>query len=196
MGKFFDDPEFNRALVESGSAGKMFDAVEKMAKGDIGGAMTDVMDAAGKLLFQEPHFEVLGEKLPFGQKGLENMARLMGRFIDMLPDKLKEKIFAAAGKAAAGSLIKSIPIIGNIFSGISAIGSGKDLYNSLQKEPKDWVDVGLNAAQFGLDLAGTIPGLGNVTSVLGNIVGAGKVIKGAADLITDVRDFQKSFVGF
>jgi hypothetical protein len=196
LGKFFDDPEFNKAMVDSGAGAAMFSAVEKMAKGDIGGALGDIMEAGGKLLFQEPHFEIAGQKLPIGQQGLENMVRLAKNFFDVLPTSLKEKIMEQAGKAAGKSLIKSIPFIGNVFSGISAIGSGKDLIDDLGKDPKDWVDVGLDAAQFGLDVAGTIPGLGNLTSTLGNIVGMGKVIKGASDLITDLRGFQQQFVGF
>ncbi|MDQ3265444.1 MAG: hypothetical protein M3Y59_17600, partial [Myxococcota bacterium] len=197
LGKFFDDEQFNAAMVDSGAAEEMFSAVEKMANGDISGALGDIMQAGGKLLTQEPHFEIAGQELPIGMQGLENMARLAKNFFDVLPASLKEKIAEQAGKAAGKSLIKSIPIIGNVFSGISAIGSGKDLIDALGKDPKDWVDVGLNAAQLGLDIAGTIPGLGNaLTGTLGNIVGMGKVVYGAANLIGDMKSFQEDFVGF
>ncbi len=197
LGKFFDDEQFNAAMVDSGAAEEMFSAVEKMANGDISGALGDIMQAGGKLLTQEPHFEIAGQELPIGMQGLENMARLAKNFFDVLPASLKEKIAEQAGKAAGKSLIKSIPFIGNVFSGISAIGSGKDLIDALGRDPKDWVEVGLNAAQLGLDIAGTIPGLGNaLTGTLGNIVGMGKVVHGAANLIGDMQSFQEDFVGF
>ncbi|WP_044197366.1 hypothetical protein, partial [Hyalangium minutum] len=195
VGKLFADKELNEAMVDSGAAANMFNAFEKIAKGDIGGALNEVASAAGNLLSHGKHFEVAGKELPFGQQGIENFTRLFGRFVDALPDKIKAKITEAAAKFAAKAGLQSIPIIGNVASGISAIGSAKDLWDALGEEPKDPVKVALAAGQLGLDVAGMVPGLNSVTGPLKMVLGTASVIKGAADLIGDLQEFQQGLMG-
>ncbi|HVG60444.1 MAG TPA: hypothetical protein VNA24_17935, partial [Hyalangium sp.] len=133
--------------------------------------------------------------LPFGQQGIENFTRLFGRFIDALPDKIKAKITEAAAKFAAKAGLQSIPLIGNIASGVSAVGSAKDLWDAINEEPKDPVKIALAAGQLGLDVAGVIPGLNSITGPLKMVLGTATVIKGAADLIGDLREFQQGLMG-
>jgi uncharacterized protein YdeI (YjbR/CyaY-like superfamily)/microcompartment protein CcmL/EutN len=195
VGELFADPQLNAAMVDSGAAANMFNAFEKLARGDIGGAMNEIAGAAGSLLGHGEHFNVAGVELPFGQQGIENFTRLFGRFIDALPDKLKAKITEAAAKFAAKAGLKSIPFIGNIVSGVSALGSLKDLVGAIGEDPKDPVKIALAAGQLGLDVAGTIPGLNAITGPLQMVLGTANVIKGAADLISDLGEFQKGLMG-
>ncbi len=159
VGELFADPQLNAAMVDSGAAANMFNAFEKLARGDIGGAINEIARAAGYLLGHGEHFEVAGVELPFGQQGIENFTRLFGRFVDALPDKLKAKITEAATKFAAKAGLQSIPFIGNVISGVSALGSAKDLWDAIGEDPKDPVKIALAAGQLGLDVAGIIPGL-------------------------------------
>ncbi len=195
IGKLFADPQLNAAMVDSGAAGAMFNAFEKIAHGDIGGALNEIASAAGDLLGSGKHFNVAGHDLPFGQEGIENFTRLFGRFVDALPDKIKAKITQKAAEFAAKAGLQSIPIIGNVASGISAIGSAKDLYDALNKNPKDPVQIALSAGQLGLDVAGVVPGLNSVTGPLKMVLGTATVIKGAADLIGDMKEFQQGLMG-
>ncbi|WP_224362427.1 hypothetical protein [Hyalangium versicolor] len=195
IGKLFADPQLNAAMVDTGAAANMFNAFEKIAHGDIGGALNEIASAAGNLLGQKPHFEVAGVELPFGQAGIENFSRLFGRFVDALPDKIKAKITQKAAEFAAKAGLQSVPIIGNIVSGISAIGSVKDLVDALGKDPKDPVAIALAAGQVGLDVAGMVPGLNSITGPLKIVLGTATVIKGAADLIGDLQEFQQGLLG-
>ncbi len=182
-------------MVDSGAVTNLFEAAEKMARGDIGGALNEIAQAGGALLTQGDHFEIAGQDLPFGKQGIENFTRLFGRFVDALPDKLKEKITKEAAKFAAKAGLKSVPLLGNIISGVSSLGSAKDLYDALKADPRDPVNVALAAGQLGLDIAGTVPGLNSITGPLQMVLGTAKVVKGAADLIGDVQEFQQSLVG-
>ncbi|MFY0527961.1 hypothetical protein ACN28I_34005 [Archangium gephyra] len=195
LGELFADRELNEAMVDSGAVTNLFEAAEKLSTGDIGGALKEIAEAGGALLTQGDHFEVAGQELPFGEQGIENMTRLFGRFVDALPDELKEKIAKESAKFAAKAGLKSVPFLGNVISAGSAIGSAKDLWDELQKDPKDGLDIALAAGQLGLDVAGAIPGLNSITGPLQIVLGTAKVIKGASDLIGDLSQFQQSLVG-
>jgi uncharacterized protein YdeI (YjbR/CyaY-like superfamily) len=195
IGELFADPQLNAAMVDSGAAANMFNAFEKLARGDIGGALNEIAAAGAGLLGHGEHFNVAGMELPFGQQGIENLTRLFGRFIDALPDSIKAKITEAAAKFAAKAGLKSIPLIGNVISGISSLGSLKDLVGALREEPRDPVKIALAAGQLGLDVAGVVPGLNSITGPLQAVLGAATVIKGATDLISDLREFQQGLLG-
>jgi hypothetical protein len=75
------------------------------------------------------------------------------------------------------------------------IGSAKDLYDAINEEPKDPVKIALAAGQLGLDVAGVVPGLNSITGPLKMVLGTATVIKGAADLIGDLREFQQGLMG-
>jgi hypothetical protein len=138
---------------------------------------------------------VAGHELPFGRQGIENLTRMFGRFVDALPSELKERIATEAARFGAKAGLKSVPILGNIVNGVSAIGSVKDLVDAISAEPKDALNIALAAGQLGLDVAGVVPGLNSITGPLQAILGTAKVIKGASDLIGDVREFQRGLVG-
>ena len=195
IGKLFADHDLNKALVDSHSLEHMFNAVEKLSGGDPSGALGELASAVGSLIGQGDHFSVAGHELPFGMDGIKNVTKLFGRFIDAMPDSLKHKIEEAAAKFGAKSFLKSIPLIGNVVSGFDAIGSAKDLIDDLGKDNKDWVQVAIDAAQTGLDVAGTIPGLNEITGPLQGVLGTIKVVKGATDLIGNVQEFQKGLLG-
>src|SRR5690606_31716611 len=131
----------------------------------------DLADAGFKLLGEGDHYGIKGLELPFGQQGIENMTRLFGRFMDALPDELKEKIAEAAAKFGAKAGLKSVPLLGSIVSGISAIDSVKDLIAEVRKEPRDALAIALAAGQAGLDIAGIFPGLGAITGPLQVVLG-------------------------
>jgi hypothetical protein len=195
LGELFSDEQLNAAMVDSGAAANMFSAAEKLARGDVGGALNEIASAGMSLLTQGDHFEVAGQELPFGQQGIDNMTRLFGRFVDALPDKLKAEITEKAATFAAKAGLKSVPVLGNIASGVSALGSAKDLWDALKEDPKDPIKVALSAGQLGLDVAGMVPGLNSIIAPLQMVLGTATVLKGAADLIGDVGEFQRSLVG-
>ena len=195
IGRLFEDRELNAAVVDSGAATNLFEAAEKLGRGDIGGAMAEIAEAGGALLTQGDHFEIAGQELPFGSQGIENLTRMFGRFVDALPEKLKTKIAEASAKMAARAGLQSVPFIGNVISGVSAVGSAVDLWKAIQAEPKDALDIALAAGQLGLDVAGVFPGLNSITGPLQVVLGTAKVVKGASDLIGDMSEFQQSLVG-
>jgi hypothetical protein len=195
VGRLFADPQLNAAMVDSGAAANMFNAFERLARGDIGGALNEIASAAGNLLGHGQHFNVAGVELPFGQQGIENFTRLFGRFVDALPESLKARITEAAARFAARAGLKSIPLIGNVVSGISSLGSLKDLVNAMREQPRDPVKIALAAGQLGLDVAGVVPGLNSITGPLQAVLGTATVIKGATDLIGDLRQFQQGLLG-
>ena len=195
LGRLFQDHQLNAALVDSGAATNLFEAAEKLGRGDIGGAMAEIAQTGGALLGQGEHFKVAGHELPFGQQGIENLGRMFGRFVDALPEGLKDKITEASTRFAARAGLKSVPILGNIASGVSAVGSAKDLWDAVHAQPKDALDIALKAGQLGLDVAGMFPGLNSITGPLQVVLGTAQVVKGASDLIGDVREFQRSLVG-
>lgn len=166
------------------------------AERDPGAALTELGNAVGALIGQGAHYKLGQDELPFGKEGLQNVARLFGRFMDALPDGLKRKIEEAAARFGASGLLKSIPVIGNVASGVSAIGAAKDLIQDIRKPQKDWVQISIDAAQTGLDVAGIFPALNELTGPLQTVLGTVKVIKGAADLVGDLKQFQQGLLGF
>jgi len=195
LGKLFADKDLNKALVDSHSLEHVFNGVEKLIGGHPGEAMGELGNALGSLLTQGKHFNVLGHDLPIGMDGLKNVTNLVGRFVDAMPQDLKEKIAKEAAKAGAKNFLESVPLLGNIVSGIDAIGSAKDLIKDLGKDKKDWLQITLDGAQTALDVGSMVPGLNDLAAPLRQVVGTVKIVKGAADLITNLRDFQKGLVG-
>ncbi|MET0401545.1 MAG: hypothetical protein ABW123_04040, partial [Cystobacter sp.] len=195
LGRLFEDKELNAAMVDSGAVTNIFEAAEKLGRGDIGGALNEIAQTGTALLGQGEHFKVAGHELPFGSQGIENLTRMFGRFVDALPEQLKDRIATEAARFGAKAGLKSVPLLGNLVNGVSAIGSTKDLVDAIRAEPKDALNIALAAGQLGLDVAGVVPGLNSITGPLQAILGTAKVVKGAADLIGDVREFQRGLVG-
>ncbi|OJH41302.1 hypothetical protein [Cystobacter ferrugineus] len=195
IGRLFEDHELNAAMVDSGAVTNIFEAAEKLGRGDIGGALSEIAQTGTALLGQGEHFKIAGQELPFGSQGIENLTRMFGRFVDALPGELKERIATEAAKFGAKAGLRSVPLLGNIVNGVSAIGSAKDLVDAIKAEPKDALNIALAAGQLGLDVAGVFPGLNSITGPLQAILGTARVVKGASDLIGDINEFQRGLVG-
>src|SRR5439155_2060952 len=144
------------------------------------------------LLTEGGALEIGGHKLPFSAKGLENMGRLAMRFFEVLPTQLKSEIAELAAKEGARFGLKSIPAIGNIISGVSAVFTGKQLWDTFRDGSKDALDKILATAQFGLDVAGVFPAVNSFTGPAGLVLQMAKMIKGGADIIRDFHKYQTS----
>jgi hypothetical protein len=195
LAKLFQDRDLNAAMVDSGAVTQLWDMAEKLATGQIGDALNELGEAGKALIQQGGVIKVGGVELPVSVKGLENMGRLALRFFEVLPNDLKAEIAEAATKAGAAIGLKSIPGIGNIISGVSAVFSTRDLIRVLQDKNADGLDKILAAAQVGLDVAGVVPGLNSFTGPAGLVLSMAKIIKGGHDLITDFKKFQQDMVG-
>jgi len=194
LGKLFQDKEFNSSLVKSGAVNELLDAASSLAHGDVSGAATSVASAGTKLLGEGEHFSVAGQELPFGKKGIENLTRAFGRFVDALPPGVKTRITEEAVKLGAKAGLRSIPLLGNVINAGAAVGDAADLYSAIRAQPRNALNISLAAAQVGLDVAGVVPGLNSVTGPLGVVLGTAKVIAGGANLVGDLKSFQKSLV--
>lgn len=196
IGRFFSDHSLNEGLVKSGAISEVFQATQKLASGDITGALGDLMQGAGKVMGYGDHFKLEvpfwphkpSVTLPFGKEGLEMMGKMAKQFVEALPesvrDKIKTKITEAVAKAG-GSAIPGGGII-------NAIGDGKDLIDELGKDDKDWVSIGLKGAEVALDVAGTF-GVGGLTGPLRGVVGTIDVLHDASNMISDVKQFGDEF---
>jgi hypothetical protein len=197
VGRFFGDHNVNEGLVKSGAIGEIFQATQKLATGDIVGALKDMMEGAGKVMGYGDHFKLEvpfwphkpSVTLPFGEEGMKLMGGLAKQFVSALPESVRTKIETKIAEAVAKAGGAAIPG-GSI---ISAIGDGKDLIDDLGKDKKDWVDIGLKGAEVALDVAGTFPGLGAITGPLRGVVGTINVLHDAQNLISDVKAFGNEF---
>ncbi|MBM7112376.1 hypothetical protein [Archangium primigenium] len=196
VGRFFGDPELNAALVESGAVSEVFQATQKLADGDIMGALGDLMAGAGKVMEYGDNFEINGPvfgkphvELPFGAEGMEMVGRMATQFVEALPESVKKELQTKIAETVARAGGSAIPG-GSI---ISAIGDGIDLVDELGKDDKDWVAIGLKGAEVALDLAGTIPALGGITAPLRTIVGTIDAIHDIGSTISDASSFGNEF---
>ncbi|WP_257462892.1 globin family protein [Archangium lipolyticum] len=196
VGRFFGDHTLNEGLVKSGSIAEVFQATQKLASGDITGALGDVMQAVGKVIGYGENYKLEvpvwphkpSVTLPFGQEGLELMGKLAKQFVSALPDSVRttiEKKIAEVVAKAGGAAIPGGSII-------SAIGDGKDLYDEFNKDPKDWTSIALKGSEVALDIAGTF-GLGPLVAPLRTVVGTIDTLHDVSNMIEDVNSFGKEF---
>jgi len=192
LAKFFQDRQFNSDMVDSGAQTKLMDVFENAALGKMSEAMNSLADTGMALLTQGGPLEIGGHKLPFSAKGLENMGRLAMRFFEVLPTQLKSEIAELAAKESARAGLKSIPAIGNIISGVSAVFSGKDMVQTFMDPNKDTLDKVLATAQFGLDVAGVFPAVNSFTGPAGIVLQMARMFKSGHDIIRDFHKYQTS----
>ncbi|MFL5344213.1 MAG: hypothetical protein ACJ8AT_05440, partial [Hyalangium sp.] len=195
VGRFFSDHSLNEGLVKSGAIGEVFQATQKLASGDITGALGDLMQGAGKVMGYGEHFKLEAPifhhpsvTLPFGKEGLELMGKMAKQFVEALPEKVRTTIETKIAEAVAKAGGSAIPGGGII----NAIGDGKDLIDELGKDNKDWVSIGLKGAEVALDVAGTF-GIGGLTGPLRGVVGTIDVLHDASNMISDVKQFGNEF---
>ena len=197
VGRFFSDHSVNEGLVKSGAMSEVFQATQKLAHGDITGALTDVMEAGGKAMGYGEHYKLEvpfwphkpSVTLPFGEEGMKLMGGLAKQFVSALPESVRTKIETKIAETVAKAGGSAIPGGGII----SAIGDGKDLIDELGKDEKNWVSIGLKGAEVALDVAGTFPGLGAITGPLRGVVGTIDVLHDASNMISDVKSFGDEF---
>ncbi|HZN91065.1 MAG TPA: hypothetical protein VFB81_00100, partial [Myxococcales bacterium] len=192
LAKFFQDRDFNSNMVDSGAMTKLMDVFERLGLGKLGDALNSLSEAGMALLTQGGALEVGGVKLPFSAKGLENMGRLALRFFEVLPNELKSEIAELVSKESARFGLKSVPAIGNIISGVSAVFSGKEMVETFLDKSKDPLDKILATAQFGLDVAGVFPAVNSFTGPAGLILQMAKMFKAGHDIIHDFKQYQTS----
>jgi len=120
------------------------------------------------------------------------MGRLAMRFFEVLPTQLKSEIAELAAKESARMGLKSIPAIGNIISGVSAVFSGKDMVQTFMDPNKDTLDKVLATAQFGLDVAGVFPAVNSFTGPAGLVLQMARMFKSGHDIIRDFHKYQTS----
>ena len=116
----------------------------------------------------------------------------MMRFFEVLPTQLKSEIAELATKEAGRVGLKSIPAIGNIISGVSAVFSGKDMVQTFMDPNKDTLDKVLATAQFGLDVAGVFPAVNSFTGPAGLVLQMARMFKSGHDIIRDFHKYQTS----
>lgn len=168
IGKLFNDPKLNEAIVKSGAFDHLLDAMASLANKDLSGALQHMAQAGVKLATAGEHFNVPGVgELPVGKEGLENMGRLFGRLWDALPDGIKSKLEAKMAKLAANMGLKAIPGLGNVMALANLGMDGAALVKELMSGGRDPTNLMLLCAQVGVDVASLFPGLNSIAAPLG-----------------------------
>ncbi|KRE89308.1 hypothetical protein ASG87_02905 [Frateuria sp. Soil773] len=191
VGKFFSNPDLNAAIVKSGSLPHIFAAVEKLAGGDVSGAISELGKSFTTLLGAGDHFSVAGVDLPFGKEGLEAVGGLFKQFVECMPDKVKTKLEEKIATAVAGAGFKSIPFIGPL---VGVVGAGKDLIGDIS-DHKDGLSIALDTANLVINGAGLIPGVSAFTGPLRTVLGVAQAVNDVAGFVGDMQDFGQQFTG-
>ncbi|GLQ94364.1 hypothetical protein [Dyella acidisoli] len=205
VGKFFDNHDLNQDLVQSGSMGEVFDALEKMAGGHIGDALDDLGSAIGKLITEGKHYQLgpwhidLGfytqtigpYDLPFGQQGVDAVGALISQFEDALPPSVKNFMEQKAASAVANAGLDSIPVVGPAYG---IYQSGTALISDISNH-KGGLTIGLDTANLVVNAADLIPALDGVTEPLRTLIGVGKAVDQTVQFIQNTSNFGQQFTG-
>jgi hypothetical protein len=205
VGAFFSDHTLNQEMVDSGSMTHMFTAVEKVASGDIAGAVGELGSAFGSLLTMGKHFQV-GEikdpifghtiwgpkELPIGEQGLDAVGRLMKQFVAAMPDKVKTFLEEKIASVVASTGFKSIPVVGPI---AGMVDDGINLYKDFTDSGHNGLDTALDAASLVVDGASIFPPFEAAATPLKVIIGIGKGINDTVQFVQGIQDFGKEFTG-
>lgn len=201
VGAFFSDHELNEALVESGSLEHIFTAVEKLAGGDVVGAVKELGNAFGSLLTMGEHFEVgpygwgpakWGPKeLPIGKEGLEAVGRLMTQFIEALPAPVKEFLEKKIASVVAKAGFRSIPVVG---PAIGLVEDGVELFNDI-KNGEDGLTTAIDAASLVVNGASLFPPFQAAAEPLKVIIGIGEGVNEVVQFVEEIQDFGEQFTG-
>ncbi|HEY8212353.1 MAG TPA: hypothetical protein VIG99_32945 [Myxococcaceae bacterium] len=200
VGPLFKSPSLNQAIVQTGTFDRFMTVAEKIATGEVDQAVTELgsackalMNAGDPIGFDIPWWLGGGRvELPFNDGAFSAIADAFSGLIESMPDYVKNELQRRLAAAAVSSAARNIPLVGNIASAISAIGSARDLINSNWDDP---LDVLINAGQLGVDVAGIIPGGNNIGSAAGLVLKTAKIVKGVRDLIGKVEQFRAALSG-
>ncbi|MDP2271980.1 MAG: hypothetical protein Q8K32_14665 [Archangium sp.] len=201
VGAFFSDHELNESLVKSGSVEHIFTAVEKLAEGDVVGAVKELGNAFGSLLTMGDHFEVgpygaLGfnwgpKELPIGKEGLEAVGRLMKQFVEALPAPVKEFLEKKIASVVAKAGFRSIPVVG---PAIGLVEDGVELFNDF-KNGEDGLTTAIDAASLVVNGASIFPPFQAAAQPLKVIIGIGEGLNETVQFVQEIQDFGEQFTG-
>ena len=192
MGKLFKNAELNAAVVETKTVSNLFEALERLAVGNLNGAMDELGQAAGALLTTGRKVSIGGKEFPISEEGIRAASQLFERFFDALPATVKKKITEAVAKLAAQAGFSAVPIVGDLVVGtLDAAALVK-----LKREGGSGLDITLAGAKLAVDVVGALQLSKGITVPLRLAIGTAQVVKTTTDLIDSVRDFQKAFAGF
>jgi hypothetical protein len=201
VGAFFSDHELNEQLVESGSLEHIFTAVEKLATGDVVGAVKELGNAFGSLLTMGDHFEVgpygaLGfnwgpKELPVGKEGLEAVGRLMKQFVEALPAPVKEFLEKKIASVVAKAGFRSIPVVG---PAVGLVEDGIELVNDF-KNNEDGLTTAIDAASLIVNGASIFPPFQAAAQPLKVIIGIGEGLNETVQFVQEIQDFGEQFTG-
>ncbi len=192
MGKLFENKELNRAVVDTRTVGNLFEALERLAVGNLPGAMDELGQAAGALLTTGRKLNIAGKELPISEEGIRAASQLFERFFDALPPKVKQKITEAVAKLAAQAGFTSVPIIGDVVVGTMDAAA----LVKVMKDGGDGLDVTLAGAKLAVDAVGLLQLSKGLTVPLRMAIGTAQVVKTTTELVGSVLEFQKAFAGF
>jgi len=188
IGRLFQDPELNEAIVKSGSAGHLIQSARLLAEGKLEDAAGELYQAASSLLnygegtIEVPHFG----KLPFTKDGLTMFAKLFGRFFDALPNGVKNKIEEIIGRAVGSA----VPIIGDLVTGAMDVNAFIDAMKN-----GDGVDQLLAGGQLVLDASNVLQVDKPFTEPLKFALGALQAVRSINDMADIVGNFQDVLFG-
>jgi len=200
IGPLFKNESLNRAIVQTGAFDKFMTAAEKIATGEVeeavkelGSACKNLMNAGDPIGFDIPWWLGGGRvEMPFNDGAFQAIGNAFEGLISAMPDYVQKKLRDQLAKAVVSSTVRNIPIVGNIASLISAVGSASDLINSNWNDP---LDVLINAGQLGVDVAGIIPGGNNIGSAAGLVLKTAKILRGVRTVINSVDQFRSALSG-
>ena len=200
VGPLFKNQSLNNAIVQTGTFDRFMTVAEKIATGEVdqavselGSACKALMNAGDPIGFDIPWWLGGGRvELPFNDGAFSAIGDAFSGLIESMPDYVKNELQRRIANAAISSAARNIPIVGNIASAISAVGSARDLINSNWDDP---LEVLINAGQLGVDVAGIIPGGNNIGSAAGLVLKSAKIVKGVRDLIGRVDQFRAALSG-
>ncbi len=191
VGEFFADHELNRIVVESGAFGQMLGAVEKLADGDVAGALGELGSAFGSLLGAGDNYSILGKDLPIGEQGLEAIGRLVGRFIEALPEPIKRFLEQQVASVVAQGGFSSIPFVGPLVGVVGdAIEIGQGIANG-----EDGLTIGIDVASLVVNGASLFPPFQAAATPLKWVIATGEAAWEVKQLVDEMQDFGDQFAG-
>jgi hypothetical protein len=192
MGKLFENAELNRTMVDTRTVGNLFEALERLAVGNLDAAMEELGQAAGALLTTGRKLNIAGRELPISEEGIRAASQLFERFFDALPPKVKQRITEAVAKLAARAGFTAIPVLGDVVVGTMDAAA----FVRVMREDGDGLDRTLAGAKLAVDVVGALQLSKGVTVPLRMAIGTAQLVKGATDLVGSVHEFQRAFAGF
>jgi len=210
VGAFFSNHSLNVGIVQSGAMNHFFNAVEKLAGGDMAGALDELGDAITSLIgygkkiqlgpyhvgVHVPFVGFVGHTfgpyhLPLSEEGLKLIGSMMTQFEKAMPPSVKTFIEEKASKAVASGGLKSIPEIG---PAIGLAESGVSLAEDISGH-KGGITIALDVANIVVNGAGLIPGASEITGPLTTLLGVAQAVNSTVSFVHGIDNFGQQFTG-